>query len=62
MARKLLQTITTGMNTAKVYRDSEWNEFVVQFYQCGVKLVDASYHTDSKDDAIGTANIWSRGE
>ena len=46
---------------AHVYRDTEWQEFVVEFLVDGVVLPDASYHTDLRKDAIDTANAYVRG-
>jgi hypothetical protein len=57
MARKLKATHVhpeTG-KTAKVYRDAEWQEWVVEFFIAGVKKEGASYHTDDRADAEGTA-------
>jgi len=54
-ARKLLQTQSGGKMTAKVYRDSETNEFVVKFYVDGVYQTEADYFTDDKQDAMDTA-------
>lgn len=45
--------------TAKVYRDSEWDEYRVKFYRIGVYQKDADMHTDDKDDAIGTAEHFT---
>lgn len=43
-------------NSTKVYRNAEWNEYVVRFYNHkGVHMDASDYHTDDKDDAIGTA-------
>lgn len=60
MARKLIETIkneTLG-NIAKVYRDTEWNEYVVVFCVLGVKQACADYHTDDKEDALNTARVF----
>ena len=50
--------------TAKVYRDTQYNEFQVKFYDGSQLLQDATYFTDNKDDAINTAqyqlNAWSK--
>lgn len=55
MALRLINTIEADSNTAKVYRDSDWNEYRVKFFASGVHQVDADYHTTSKEDAISTA-------
>ena len=39
---------------AKVYRDTEWDEYVVRYY-VEHKLTGTSHH-DDRDDAINTAN------
>lgn len=63
MARKRIETITntkTG-EFAKVYRDSEWQEYVVRFYDKAGALKRAEdFHTDDKGDAQTTARsvIW----
>jgi hypothetical protein len=61
MAKRLIHTAqhTTqagAVHTAKVYRDSEWNEWVVKFAANGVKLEKADYHAGDKADAVDTAN------
>lgn len=41
---------------AKIYLDSEWQEYRVRFYRGGTYLgVETDYYTDDKADAIGTA-------
>lgn len=55
-----LETIlnqTTGRE-ARVYRDSEWQEWRVRFYDQGLHLAAADYHTDDKGDAQHTARAW----
>lgn len=42
-------------HVAKIYRDSDWNEYQVDLYIDNVKQPDATYHTDDKQDAINTA-------
>lgn len=41
-----------------IYRNAQWNEYVVKFYVAGVYQVDADYHTDDKADAYDTASNW----
>ena len=55
MTLRLINTVEDNNNTAKVYRDSDWNEYRVKFFTDGVHQVDADYHTDDKQDAISTA-------
>lgn len=59
MARRLITKITNSATNrvAKVYRDTEWNEYVVEFYIAGTKQAGASYHTDDLQDAEGTAGL-----
>ena len=46
-----------GVYMAKVYKDSEWNEYVVKFFKMGEKLPPQTwYHTDDIEDAVGTAH------
>lgn len=42
--------------SVKVYRDSEWDEYVVK------KDGKAVYHSDDKEDAISTAAIIAASE
>ncbi|QNO00834.1 hypothetical protein phiPsa397_171 [Pseudomonas phage phiPsa397] len=60
MAKRLIHTEThvTGLgitHTAKVYRDSEWNEWQVVFAKDRNVAFKASYHTSDKADAVDTA-------
>lgn len=50
---------TSGLGStfeAKVYRDSEWNEWQVEFKRNGVQDHKATYHASDKHDAVCTAN------
>lgn len=52
---RLIHTVNTDV---KVYRDAEYDEYVVK-----VKgKPAASYHTDDKQDAINTANLIAASE
>lgn len=58
MSLELLETfsaLTTDALTTKVFRDTEWDEYVVRLYRNGIEQVMASYHTDYKRDAVDTA-------
>lgn len=60
MAKRKIQQIdyTTAMgtqHTVKVYRDPEYNEYVVMQWSSGV-LNDSEYFTSDKQDALDTAN------
>jgi len=52
---KLIQKFGDDTVIVKIYRDSEWNEFVCRLFVNGAELKDSSYHTDDKQDAIDTA-------
>ncbi|QNO00333.1 hypothetical protein QGX21_gp056 [Pseudomonas phage phiPsa315] len=61
MSKRLIHTATHTtsagtVHTAKVYRDSEWNEWQVQFARDRNTNFKASYHTSDKADAVDTAN------
>lgn len=55
-----LETITntTTGREARIYRDSEWQEWRVKFYEQGQHLTAADYHTTDKGDAQATARGW----
>lgn len=47
---------TSANTTAKIYYDSDWQEYRVKFYDTNNQHLDASdYHTDDEDDAHNTA-------
>lgn len=47
--------VSTGQ-TAKIFHDAEYSEYRVKFYDDeGQHLTYADYHTDSEEDARGTA-------
>ncbi len=58
---KRLETIenTKTGRTAKVYRDSEWQEWRVKHYIKGEHQTEADYHTDDKGDAQHHARAWA---
>lgn len=59
MARKLI----AKYDDIRVHRDSDWNEYIVTDSSLDLERREAtSYHTDDKEDALGTARAWSRGE
>lgn len=56
--RRIAYFHTSLGHAAKVYRDTEWNEYRVKFYDTeGQHHVHADYHTDEIDDALETARI-----
>lgn len=61
MAKRLVHTAkhTSGsgtVHTAKVYRCTEWNEWVVVFSVDNHMLKKSDYHASDKQDAIETAD------
>lgn len=62
MTLRIFETIinnSTG-TTAKIYRDTEWNEYRVKYSIDGVHAKNSDYHTDDKGDAQRTARkIWT---
>lgn len=57
LIHKAVHTSGSGTtHTAKVYRDSEWNEFVVVFSVDSHILNKSDYHTSDKQDATDTAD------
>lgn len=61
MSLRLVNRIANGhtQKAAKVYRDVEWQEYRVKFYRNGMYQEGADYHTDDKDDAVGTAEHFT---
>jgi hypothetical protein len=59
-----LETITnqTKGREARVYRDHDWQEWRVKFYENGRHLLESDYHTDDKGDAQHTARAWAWGK
>lgn len=61
MARRLIETFKRTKGTVdhvvKVYRDSEWGEWVVIHSIDGVRVggKDGGYHTSDEKDAMSTA-------
>lgn len=50
-----LSTVTdTQTITVKLYKNSEYNEYVCRLYYDNVERTDASYHTDTERDAVDT--------
>jgi len=60
---RLVKTYTQGPHSAKVYKNPEWGENVVQTFRNGVYQSKNDYHTDDLSDAHATAqsqlNRWS---
>jgi hypothetical protein len=49
------ETINGTEYTVKVYRDTEWNEYICRLFIDGIEHKDSSYHTDDKEDALASA-------
>lgn len=54
--RKITE-MSHGNFTAKIYRDSDYNEYRVKFFHVGSHLPDGDYFTDDEADARGTAAL-----
>ena len=52
---RLITTLTHVQKRAKVYRSE--GEYIVRFYDHATYLQEADYFTDSKEDAVNTAEI-----
>jgi hypothetical protein len=52
---RLVKKDEQGNKSYKIYKDLEWGEYRVKFYENGKHLVDADHHTDDMQDAISTA-------
>lgn len=59
--KRLVSKKTVGNRSIKVYRDTDWNEFLIQFFENGQHQSDADYHTDDSEDAQDTAAKWLSG-
>lgn len=61
MARKLIDSMSVLERTVKVYRDSEWQEYVVRLYVDGKLQPNADYFTNNKEDALSTGACMANG-
>lgn len=55
---RAIYKVEAGNRTAKVYRDSDWNEYRVKYWVDDRLLLDADYHTEDKADAISNADYF----
>lgn len=55
-SQRLKKTVGMDNNYAKIYWDSDWEEYVVKFYRDGLYKENEDYFTDSLDDAEATAD------
>lgn len=60
--RKLVHTASKGNRTAKVYRDSDNQEYHVKHFTDGKHHEKADYYTNDKEDAHATAQHWLKNE
>ena len=52
---RLITKVVKGNHSAAIYYNNRFAEYVVRFCTNGIHQVDADYFTDSKEDAVGTA-------
>lgn len=62
--RSVTYRTTLGRYTAIVWRDHDWQEYIVAHYVLAhdaalTRIADADYYTDCRRDAIDTANYWA---
>lgn len=57
MGMRLLTTLqgSPDIMTVRVYRDSDWGEYVCRLYVQGTHDPECDYHTDDVRDAMQTA-------
>lgn len=60
MALKRIYGASHNGVTVRVFRDAEWQEYLVRYYWQGVLMPDCDYHTNDKADAIGKAHAMLR--
>jgi hypothetical protein len=53
--KRLVKKEDSGSRAYKIYKDMDWDEYIVKFYENGKYNPEADYHTDDKEDAFGTA-------
>lgn len=56
MALRKIYEVTDQGQAARVYCDSEWQEYRVRSYSDGKLLAERDYFTDNKEDAFSTAD------
>lgn len=55
---RLVSKVQAGNKLAKIYKDSDWDEYRVKFYTDGkYDGEDSDHHTDDKEDAVNTAKF-----
>jgi len=53
--RKLLNKFIAHPIVVRVYEEFEWEEYVARLYINGKEHEDSSYHTNDREDCVGTA-------
>lgn len=53
--RRLIATLESYGNAAKVYHSAVWSEYQVELFYQGVHQTKATIHTDDKQDAHDSA-------
>ena len=61
MSKRIVKKFVVGNQEVRVYRDSEWDEFVVRVATDGKLEEGEGYFTTDKEDAIATAKHIASG-
>lgn len=61
-SRRLVGRRELDGRVVKIYKDTDWGEYVVELYKDSVHQEEASYHTDDKMDALHTAHHMLTGQ
>jgi hypothetical protein len=59
---RLIATYAGPKVHAKVYRDSDWNEYRVKFFEGDKHRTESDYHTNDKQEALDAANSLTTKE
>lgn len=60
--RKVCQRMASDGTGYKVYRETHWGEWITEFYARGKRHDGASYHTDTRQDAVDTGEFYLTGK
>lgn len=60
MARERIHSVSFRHRMVYVYWDSFWQEYIARLYLSGTLYEPADYFTDSRSDAIETANLMAQ--
>ena len=58
MPMRRIAIVGTELYYTKIYRNADWNEYVVKFFEFGDYIKDADHFAGAKDDALATAHWW----